>query len=538
MASADIKAPCSIEHRIVTRDGRIKHVEERWQTFTDAENHPWRAIGTCRDITDQKRAGEEKARLTDQLQQAMKMEAIGKLAGGVAHDFNNLLTVILSYTQFALGKLCDGDPVMNDLIETEKAAKRGAVLTRQLLAFGRKQILKPVALDLNQTAEGVKEMLRRILGEDVDLILALAPDLGVVLADAGQMEQVLMNLVINARDAMPEGGRLSIETSNVEIDAEFAASHVDVKPGSYVQLSVSDTGCGMDEQAMARLFEPFWTSKEKGKGTGLGLSMVYGIVKQSGGNIYVSSAPGWGTTFKIHLPRELSAATVAVTRPPKVSGRTTGTETILVVEDEGALLKVVRRTLVTSGYTVLSAANGDEALMTCAQYTGDIHLLLTDVIMPRMSGRALAQELLKIRPALKIVFMSGYTDGMIGNRGLLDEGTHFLGKPFTAADLTWKIREALDDGMDKPADGNMPETKANVRMERPPLDGDAIRALPPNVLEKLRKAVIAARCEEITALVEKIRTTRPDVADDLQRMADLFDYDGIRNILDGGSKAR
>ena len=299
-------------------------------------------------------------------------------------------------------------------------------------------------LDLNQIAAGVEKMLRRILGEDIDLVQVLAPDLGLTLADPGQIEQVMMNLVVNARDAMPEGGKLTIETSNVEIDEEYAARHVAVKPGSYVLLAVTDTGCGMDEQTKARIFEPFFTTKEKGKGTGLGLSTVYGIVKQSGGNIWVYSEPGQGTTFKIYLPRELSAATATATKPPTVPRRATGTETILVVEDEEALRKVAKRTLDAAGYTVLTAADGDEALLTCARHAGDIHLLLTDVVMPRMSGRALAQELSKTRPTLKVLYMSGYTDDAIVHHGVLDAGTHFLGKPFTAADLTRKVREVLD----------------------------------------------------------------------------------------------
>jgi CheY-like chemotaxis protein len=413
----------------------------------------------------------------------------------------------------------------------KQAGERAAALTRQLLAFSRKQVLQPVALDLNQSAAGVEKMLRRILGEDIDLVQTLAPDLGLTLADPGQIEQVLMNLVVNARDAMPEGGRLTIETSNVEIDEEYAARHVAVRPGPYVQLAVTDTGCGMDQQTKARLFEPFFTTKEKGKGTGLGLSTVYGIVKQSGGNIWVYSELGQGTTFKIYLPQELSATTATTTRPPTILRRSTGTETILVAEDEESLRKVARRTLDAAGYTVLTAADGDEALLTSAQHAGDIHLLLTDVVMPRMSGRTLAQELSKTRPALKILYMSGYTDNSIVHHGVLDAGTHFLGKPFTAADLARKVREVLDGGITDLADGHMHAITPDAEREEQPLDEDALRALPQDLLAKLRQAVIAARYDEIIELIETIRMTEPQVATLLRRMAELFDYDRLRELL-------
>jgi two-component system, cell cycle sensor histidine kinase and response regulator CckA len=397
-----------------------------------------------------RRKMEEKNKaLEEQFRASQKMDAIGSLAGGVAHDFNNLLAVIMSYTGFAMGTTREGDPLHADLAEIQKAAERATALTRQLLAFSRKQVLQPVPLSLNQIAVGIGKMLRRILGEDIDIVQVLAPDLGVVRADPSQIEQVFMNLVVNARDAMPHGGKLTIETANVEIDEEYASRHVAVTPGPHVQLVVTDTGCGMDEQTKARIFEPFFTTKDKGKGTGLGLSTVYGIVKQSGGNIWVYSEPGHGTTFRIYLPREPSATATAV-KAPAVLMPATGTETVLVVEDEQALRKVASRSLAAAGYTVLAAADGDEALRTAAQHAGDIHLLLTDVVMPRMNGRALAQELSKTRPKLKVVYMSGYTDNAIVHHGVLDAGTHFIGKPFTATDLTRKVREVLDSG---PPDG-------------------------------------------------------------------------------------
>jgi CheY-like chemotaxis protein len=358
--------------------------------------------------------------------------------------------VILSYTEFAMDGVRDGDPLKSDLLEVKKAGERAVALTRQLLAFSRKQVLQPAMLDLNQVAEGVEKLLRRIIGEDIDFVQVLAPDLGAVHADPGQIEQVLMNLAVNARDAMPEGGKLTIETSNVEIDEEYAAFHGAVKPGSYVRLAVSDTGCGMDEQTKARLFEPFFTTKEKGKGTGLGLSTVYGIIKQSGGNIWVYSEVGKGTTFKICLPRDFSATASTTIKPSATTKRSKGTETILVVEDEEALRKVALRTLGASGYKVLTASDGEEALLVSARHVGDIHMLLTDVVMPGMSGRALAQQLSKARPTVKVLYMSGYTDNAIVHRGALDPGTHFLAKPFTSAGLTRKVREVLDEGMPRP----------------------------------------------------------------------------------------
>jgi CheY-like chemotaxis protein len=362
----------------------------------------------------------------------------------VAHDFNNLISVILNYTEFAMESAQMGDQLKDDLLEVKTAAERAAVLTRQLLAFSRKQVLQPVLLDLNKIAVGVEKMLRRILGEDIELVLVLAPDLGTTLADPGQIEQVFMNLVVNARDAMPRGGKITIETTNVEVDDEHAARGIDLKIGHYVEVAVADTGCGMDEPTKARLYEPFFTTKEKGKGTGLGLSTVYGIVKQSAGNIWVDSEPGVGTTFKIYLPRQPVTTQAASISAPVVLRRSTGNETILVVEDEEALRKVATRTLEAAGYTVLTAANGDEALLTCAQHVGDIPLLVTDVVMPRMSGRQLAERLLEILPEIKVLYMSGYTDDAIVHHGVLDAGTHFLSKPFTAADLTQKVQETLD----------------------------------------------------------------------------------------------
>jgi CheY-like chemotaxis protein len=413
----------------------------------------------------------------------------------------------------------------------KNAADRAVGLTRQLLAFSRKQVLQPMALNLNDTAAGLEKMLRRILGEDVDYVQVLAPDLGVVQADPGQIEQVLMNLVVNARDAMPGGGKLTIETSNVELSDEYAATHVGVQPGPYVQLAVTDTGGGMDELTKGRLFEPFFTTKEKGKGTGLGLSTVFGIVKQSGGSISVYSEVGHGTTFKIYLPRDLTAAPAPAARPQAIPIRSTGTETILVAEDEEALRRVVIRALSAAGYTVLSAANGDEALAICAQYAGGIHLLLTDVVMPRMSGRVLAQVLAKTRPDMKVVYMSGYTDNAIVHHGVLDPGTSFLGKPFTAEVLTRKIREVLDEGRPSADAGDASAAAPGPAMDAPRLEVASVRRLPIGALKKLQAAVVAVRYDDIVASIEALRTAEPDVATGLRRMADLYDYDGMRSLL-------
>jgi two-component system cell cycle sensor histidine kinase/response regulator CckA len=489
-----------------------------------------------RDITARKRAEAKREELEQQLRLSQRLESVGRLAGGIAHDFNNLLSVILCCTDFAMAGVRENDHVREELLQVKKAGERAVALTRQILAFSRKQVLQPVSLNLNQIAAGVEKMLRRILGEDIDYLQVLAPDLGMVWADQGQIEQVLMNLVVNARDAMPNGGKLTIETCNVELDEEYAARHVAVKPGPYVHFAVSDTGCGMDAATQARIFEPFFTTKEKGRGTGLGLSTVYGIVKQSGGNIWVYSEPGQGTTFKIYLPRELSAKmTVTASRLAAIHTPPTGTETILLVEDEEAVRNVAKRILREAGYTVLTAATASDALLTCQAYQDKVHLLLTDVVMPQMSGRALAERLLLARPGIKVIYMSGFADDAILHHGTLAPGTHFIGKPFSAADLTKKVREVLDSGDTKPADGHEPEAKADAEVKKQSLAGEALRALPQDVLNRLRQAVIAARYDEIVVLIEILRLTDPNLATELSRMADLFDYDGMQNLLNSST---
>jgi len=393
---------------------------------------------------------ESRVKLEDQLRSHQKMEAIGSLAGGVAHDFNNQLAVILGYTQLSLEEMREDDPQRDNFLEVEKAGQQAAMLTRQLLAFGRRQVLQPMSLDLNQVLTKLEKMLRRIIGEDIDMVQVLAPDLGLTLADPGQIEQVLMNLVINARDAMPTGGKLTIETANVVLDEEYKARHVSVNPGPHVLLSVTDSGCGMDEQTRARLFEPFFTTKERGKGTGLGLSTVYGIVKQSGGNIWVYSEPGQGTTFKLYFPLQLSAAALGTGIPATVT-RVVGTETVLVVEDEEAVRALAERILGAAGYTVLTAANGNEALLTCEAYRGKIHLVLIDVVMPHLCGRALSERLAVVHPGIKVLYTSGYTDSAVLHHGVFDPRTPFISKPWNTVELARKVREVLDDGVVEPA---------------------------------------------------------------------------------------
>jgi len=423
------------EFRTIDEKGEVRFVRASSRAVI-ADGRPAGVTGVLIDVSKQKG-------MEEQLRMSQKMEAVGRLAGGVAHDFNNLLSVIISYADFAVESLRESDPLMSDIVEIRNAGQRAASLTRQLLAFSRRQVLEPAVLDLNKIVLELEKMLQRLLGEDVELTVHVAGDLGSIEADPGQIEQVVMNLAVNARDAMPRGGKLTIETANIELDGEYQQQHVAVNPGQYVVLSVTDTGCGMDAATRARIFEPFFTSKEMGKGTGLGLSTVYGIVKQSGGNIWVYSEPEHGTTFKVYMPRVDAPATDVRRRPPSVMA--TGNETVLVVEDEDAVRKLADRILRVAGYKVLTAANGGEALLICEQHKGELHLLLTDVVMPQMGGRQLAERLTKIRPELRVLYMSGYTDNAIVHHGVLDPGTRFISKPFSAPDLTRKVREALDE---------------------------------------------------------------------------------------------
>jgi len=421
------------EVEIIAKDGRRVRVELNTSLIIQ-DGVVVGIQGIARDVTERKE-------LEEQLRQAQKMEAVGKLAGGVAHDFNNLLTVINGYSDLIAKRLREEDPLRNNVEEIRKAGERAASLTRQLLAFSRKQVLQPKVIDLNEVVRETEQMLRRLIGEDIELRASLGPWLGSVKADPGQMEQVLMNLAVNARDAMPRGGKLTISTENVYLDEEYAAHHVSVAPGRYVILAVSDTGTGMDEQTRARIFEPFFTTKVAGKGTGLGLSTVYGIVKQSGGYVWVYSEVGRGTTFKIYLPR-VDAGAQVYSQTPSHARELGGTEAVLLAEDDELVRNMIRFILSDHGYKVLAAANGAAAL-SIFERTEPIHLLLTDVVMPGMSGRELADRLTRLRPEMKVLFMSGYTEDAIVHHGVLDEGVNFIQKPFTPDDLARKVREVL-----------------------------------------------------------------------------------------------
>jgi two-component system, cell cycle sensor histidine kinase and response regulator CckA len=385
----------------------------------------------------------ERKSLELQLRQAQKMEAVGRLAGGVAHDFNNLLTVISGYTEILLKDLVGDERRKNMVVEIRKAGERAASLTRQLLAFSRKQVLAPKVLDLNAIVAESEKMLKRLVGEDVRLAVKLNPSLAHVKTDVGQLEQALMNLVVNARDAMPQGGTITIETANVDLDEDYCRSFAEVKPGRYVMLALSDTGCGMDEPTMVRIFEPFFTTKEPGKGTGLGLAMVHGFIKQSGGHVSVSSEVGKGSSFKVYLPEVQVVRTLGKSRFGQKK-MPQGSETILLVEDDVEVRVLTYQILQSCGYTVLAAAHGAEAIQMAEKHQGTLHLLLSDVVMPGMGGRQVAERVKALKPAIKVLYLSGYTDDAVVRHGVLESETAFLQKPFTPALLANKVREVLD----------------------------------------------------------------------------------------------
>ncbi|MEP6618909.1 MAG: PAS domain S-box protein [bacterium] len=427
-------ADFAVESRSVWPDGTIRILSSAGRIVLDFLGKPVRGIGISLDIT-------ERRSLEAQFQQAQKMEAVGRLAGGVAHDFNNLLTVILGFCELLQADLDANDPHRQDVAEIHRAGVTAAALTRQLLAFSRKQIIEPTLLDLNEVIAAMRPMLGRLIGEDVAVRVDLRPGLGIVRADRAQLEQVIMNLSVNARDAMPKGGTLTIEAADVELDEDYARSHLGVKPGAYVMLTVSDTGSGMTPDVQARLFEPFFTTKEVGKGTGLGLATIHGIVARNGGSVHVYSELGVGTTFKVYFPRTITPERAADT-PALIMQTHRGTPTVLLVEDEDGLRELARRMLERHGYRVLAAANADHAIRLF-DVDDSIDILLTDVVMPGASGPELAARLVAQRPALKVIYMSGYTDDAIVQHGVLNPGIALLNKPFTSAALARKVRDAL-----------------------------------------------------------------------------------------------
>jgi two-component system cell cycle sensor histidine kinase/response regulator CckA len=430
---------CSVEILNVRKDGTTFWNLLALSPVIDAGGRVTNFIGVQTDVTDRRK-------LEMQFLQAQKMEAVGRLAGGVAHDFNNVLSVILSYAEMIAADLQPDEPLRADVEEIVTAGVRATDLTRQLLAFSRQQVLETRVLDLSQLLAKMEKLLHRLLGADITLTMLPSSGLWNVKADPGRIEQIVMNLAVNARDAMPRGGELTIETGNVDLDDEYASTHHEVRAGAYVMLAVTDSGVGMDQKTQARIFEPFFTTKVVGKGTGLGLATVFGIVKQSGGHIWVYSEPGEGTTFKIYFPRVLGAADAVDARPaespPAESSR--GSETILLVEDDDQVRVIAQNILRRRGYVVLVASNGGEALLACEKHGARIHLLLTDVVLPRMSGRQLAERLTPMRPEMRVLFMSGYTDDAMVQHGVLDSGMAFLEKPLTPMSLARKVRETLD----------------------------------------------------------------------------------------------
>jgi PAS domain S-box-containing protein len=431
------------ETTIQRKDGQTRIISWNSRSLLDERRMLTGYIALGWDITQRKKAQQEIANLQEQLRQSQKMEAVGQLAGGIAHDFNNLLTVIKGYSQLSLIQFKESDPLKVNINEINKATDRAADLIRQLLAFSRRQTMEMRVLDLNALLRNLQKMLHRVIGEDIELVTRLADDLGRVKVDPGQIEQVIMNLAVNARDAMIEGGKLTIETANVELDEEYARRHVAVTPGRYVMLAVSDTGVGITPEVRERIFEPFFTTKKGGEGTGLGLSTVYGIVKQSGGNIWVYSEPEKGTTFKIYLPLVNEPLEEKKERVVKEASPR-GNETILVVEDDEVVRKLAVRILREQGHRVLEASQGVDAFLICEEHKGPIHLLVTDVVMPKMSGRELAERITSIRQEVKVLYMSGYPDDTIAHHGILNEGTNYIQKPFTVEELARKVREVLD----------------------------------------------------------------------------------------------
>jgi len=431
------------EYPIITASGETRWVWERGRGVFDPAGELLFLEGFIWNITDRKREEKEKEKLQAQLTQAQRMESVGRLAGGIAHDFNNMLAVILGRVDMGMTRVDSAQPLYRDLLEIRKAAERSASLTRKLLAFARKQTVSLKVLDLNETIEGMLKILRRLIGEDIEITWLPGKNVAPVRMDPGQIDQILANLCVNAKDAIGGVGRITIETANTVLDKDHSTDHRDFIPGNYVTLSVSDNGCGMDASTLDKLFEPFFTTKDVGQGTGLGLSTVYGIVKQHNGSINVYSEPGRGSTFKIYLPRHPEA--LAEPAGKESAAAVTGNETVLLVEDEPAILEMTTMMLRRLGYTVLSAGKPTEAIEMARSHTGKIHLLITDVVMPEMNGRDLARSIASHHPQIRRLFMSGYPADVIARQGVLDEGVLFIQKPFLMKDLAVKLREAIGD---------------------------------------------------------------------------------------------
>ena len=439
------------EYRIRKKDGGIAWIQARGQIFCDAAGQADYVSGVFFDITERKA-------LEAQLLQAQKMEAVARLAGGVAHDFNNLLMAIMGYSELIRTSLVIDDPLYKYSEDILKATERAASLTQQLLVFSRRQVTQPQVLNLNRVVADLEKMLRRLIGEHIEMDIVAGPDLGAVKADPGQINQIIMNLAVNARDAMPTGGRLTLATDNIDFAANHECRFENVPPGRYVRLTVTDTGSGMDAETLNHIFEPFFTTKEVGKGTGLGLPMVYGIVHQNGGCIDVESQPGQGATFSIFLPR-LEAAVEAPGARVSLAAQLEGSETILVVEDEDALRTLLCRFFRLYGYDVLEARHGGEALLICERHPGPVHLMITDVVMPQMSGKELADRLAPLHPEMAVFFMSGYTDSDLSGYGAPESTQHFIPKPFRPMDLVKKVRDFLDAFPIGKADANQGSKK-------------------------------------------------------------------------------
>lgn len=510
------------ESRLIDKSGAARHVRTSIRAVHEG-GFPVGITGILIDLTRQRR-------IEEQLQAAQRMECVGRLAGGVAHDFNNYLSAIMGYTDMALEEVREMSGVVELLKEVSRAGQRAASLTRQLLTFSRKQVLQPKVVSLNDIVSNMEKMLNRLVQENIAIDCVLAPTLWPIYADPGQIEQVVMNLVVNARDAIASAGRIAIETYNFEVDAEFAEQHPSTPPGNYVVLAVSDNGIGMDEETRRRIFEPFFTTKTPDRGTGLGLSTVYGIVEQSEGSIHVYSEPGRGTTFRVFFPRRSSAAASAATIAGDAVARAQGGgETILVVEDEDAVRRLIERILRFAGYFILTAPNGHEALRAFEKREGEIHLVLTDVVMPRMGGRELVDRLRETHPELRVLFMSGYTGNAIASQGVLDEGVHFIAKPLRQQDLLAKIREVLDGPL--PVESSV--TADRTAAPASPVDNARGREpVPPDVVAGVVEAASMGDADLLRRRIDgEVAPRHPALAKELALLAANYEFDRIVSRL-------